>query len=62
MLLAAFPAFSQVTLSGSIQSDILVPQDDEEIGTEHSKYKVLTNTYVDLNLGISRGGVYLTSM
>ena len=51
MLLAAFPAFSQVTLSGSIQSDILVPQDDEEIGTEHSKYKVLTNTYVDLNLG-----------
>lgn len=51
LLLAAVPAFSQVTLSGSIQSDVLIPQDDEEIGTEHSKDKVLTNTYVDLNLG-----------
>ena len=30
---------------------LAIPQDDEEIGTEHSKDKVLTNTYVDLNLG-----------
>lgn len=51
LLLAAVPAFSQVTLNGSIQSDVLIPQDDEEIGTEHSKDKVLTNTYLDLNLG-----------
>ena len=50
LLLAAFPAFSQVTLSGSIQSDILFPQDDEKIGTEHSDDNVLTNTYVDLKL------------
>jgi len=51
MMLAAIPVFAQVTVSGSIQSDILVPQDDERIGTEHSKDKVLTNTYLDLNLG-----------
>ena len=51
MLLTATPAFSQVTLSGSIQSDILFPQDDEKIETEHYDDKVLTNTYVDLKLG-----------
>lgn len=51
MLLVAMPVCAQVTLSGSIQSDILVPQDDEKIGTEHSDDKVLTNTYLDLNLG-----------
>ena len=50
MLLATWPAAAQVTLSGSIQSDVLVPQDDEKIGTEHSEDKVLTNTYVDLKL------------
>lgn len=37
-----------VTLHGSVQSDWIVPQDDEKIGTEHSKDAVLTNTYVDL--------------
>ena len=51
MLLIVTPAFSQVTLSGSIQSDILFPQDDEKIETEHYDDKVLTNTYVDLKLG-----------
>ena len=51
VLLAANQASAQVTLSGSIQSDILIPEDDEKIGTEHSKDKVLTNTYVDLNPG-----------
>ncbi len=45
------PAWSQVTLSGSIQSDVLIPQDDEKIGTEHYKDWALTNTYVDLKLG-----------
>ncbi len=43
------PARAQVTLTGSIQSDILVPQDDETIGAEKTD-DVLTNTYVDLQL------------
>ena len=47
----SFPSVAQVTVSGSIQSNILVPQDDDVIGTEHSEDKVLTNTYLDLNLG-----------
>jgi len=42
---------AQVTLNGSIQSDILFPQDDEKIGTEHYSEWARTNTYVDLNLG-----------
>lgn len=36
--------------SGSIQSDILIPQEDEEIGTGKVKDKFLTNTFTDLNL------------
>ena len=51
LLMATIPVMAQVTLSGSIQSDILVPEEDKEIGAEHSDDKVLTNTYVDLNLG-----------
>jgi hypothetical protein len=55
LVLAAFlpatAALGQVTLSGSIQSDVLIPQDDEKIGTEHYSEWALTNTYVDLNLG-----------
>ena len=47
----ATPAYSQITVSGSIQSDILFPQDDEKIGTEHTDDKALTNTYLDLKLG-----------
>lgn len=50
-LMMAFPVYPQVTFSGSIQSDILIPQDDENIGTEHYDDKLLTNTYVDLKLG-----------
>lgn len=50
MLLAAPSLQAQVTLSGSIQSDILIPQDDEKIGTEHYSEWALTNTYVDLKL------------
>ena len=45
------PATAQVTVSGSIQSDILIPQDDNKIGTEHYDEWALTNTYVDLKLG-----------
>ena len=51
LLMAASSAQSQVTLSGSIQSDVLIPQDDEKIGTEHYSDWALTNTYVDLKLG-----------
>ena len=54
-LMASGFAFAQtednkVTLHGSIQSDILVPEDDDKIGTEHTSDDVLTNTYLDLNL------------
>lgn len=51
LLTALSPAVAQVTVSGSVQSDILVPEEDEKIGAERSDDKVLTNTYVDLKLG-----------
>ena len=51
VMLPAFRVSAQVTLSGSIYSDILIPQEDEKIGAEHSDDKVLNNTYVDLKLG-----------
>lgn len=35
-------------ITGSIQSDVLVPQDDETIGTEPTDNFALTNTYVQL--------------
>ena len=38
-----------VTLHGTIQSDVLLPQNDNEIGAEKTD-DVLTNTYVDLQL------------
>lgn len=38
-----------ITVSGSIQSDILIPQTDEKIGAEKSDDWGLTNTYVELN-------------
>lgn len=41
---------NQVTLHGSIQSDIVVPENDSKIGTEPTSDDVLTNTYLDLNL------------
>ena len=50
-LVMALPTWSQVTVSGSIQSDVLIPQDDDKIGTEHYSDWALTNTYVDLKLG-----------
>lgn len=40
---------AQVTLHGSVQSDVLVPQNDSVIGAEKTG-DVLTNTYVDLQL------------
>ena len=38
-----------VTLSGSIQSEVLLPQDDEKIGAKKTD-DFLTNTYIDLQL------------
>ena len=40
---------NQVTLTGSIQSDVLMPETDEKIGATKTD-DVLTNTYVDLQL------------
>ena len=40
----------KVAVHGSIQSDILVPQEDNKIGTGTYKDDALTNTYVDLNV------------
>lgn len=48
-----------VTVSGSIQSDILFPEKDDKIGTEEYSEWGLTNTYLDLTLGskiIDAGG------
>lgn len=39
-----------VALHGSVQADVLLPQEDEAIGTEKYKQDVLFNTYADLNL------------
>lgn len=38
-----------IDLTGSVQSDILIPQDDKNIGTEKYDGDVLTNTYVELH-------------
>lgn len=40
----------KVVLHGSVQSDVLFPENDSEIGTEKHKEWGLTNTYADLNL------------
>ena len=39
-----------LSISGSIQSDVLIPQKDETIGTEDSKDWGLTNTYAEVSL------------
>lgn len=55
-LLAAAPMLAQedggngVSLRGSIQSDILIPQEDQKIGTGTYEDWGLTNTYADLML------------
>lgn len=43
------PALDKFVVTGSIQSDILIPQDDDAIGTKHVDEWGLTNTYVDVN-------------
>lgn len=39
-----------LTVTGSIQSDILIPQEDDKIGTGEYSDWGLTNTYVDVNV------------
>lgn len=41
---------NKVTVSGSVQSDILIPQEDKTIGAEKYKEWGLTNTYADVSL------------
>mgnify|MGYP001348627481 FL=1 len=41
---------SKVLLHGSVQSDVLFPENDTEIGTQAHNEWGLTNTYADLNL------------
>ena len=43
------PPVGEFTITGSIQSDILIPQDDDAIGTEHVNEWGLTNTFIDIN-------------
>lgn len=38
----------KITLSGSIQSDVIIPQEDKKIGTEKYSEWALTNTYADI--------------
>lgn len=39
-----------VKLSGSVQADMLLPQEDKEVGTDAVAQRLLSNTYIDLNL------------
>lgn len=48
--LAAQETDKGVTLKGSIQSDILIPQEDQKIGTGKYDDWGLTNTYLDLQI------------
>jgi hypothetical protein len=47
---AAQSSTDGVTLHGSVKTDILVPEEDESIGTGTYSDKVLSNTYVDLKM------------
>ncbi len=40
----------KIVVSGSIQSDILIPQDDDKIGTEETSDWAQTNTYADVSI------------
>lgn len=40
---------NKLTVTGSIQSDILIPQDDKKIGTEETDDWVLTNSYAEVH-------------
>jgi len=42
--------FAQISINGNIQSDIIFPEADENIGAQGYDETALTNTYIDLNL------------
>ena len=46
---AAHAQDNKIQLTGSIQSDVLIPQEDEKMGTEDYSEWGLTNTFVELN-------------
>lgn len=46
---AAHAQDNKIQFTGSIQSDVLIPQEDEKIGTEDYSEWGLTNTFVELN-------------
>lgn len=46
---AAHAQDNKIQFSGSIQSDVLLPEEDEKIGTEDYSEWGLTNTFVELN-------------
>ena len=46
---APYNFWKDLRLSGSVQSDILIPQEDDRIGTGEYKEWLLTNTYADLD-------------
>ena len=39
-----------IAFHGSVQADVLFPQDDSEIGTEHYDHDILFNTYADVHM------------
>ena len=47
---AVAPVMAQVTLTGSIQSDILIPQEDSVIGAGKESDWALTNTFAELQM------------
>ena len=50
LLGVSISASGQVHVSGSIQSDVLLPQKDDKIGAEEYDEFALTNTYADVSL------------
>ena len=50
LLGVSMSASGQVHVSGSIQSDVLLPQKDDKIGAEEYDEFALTNTYADVSL------------
>lgn len=52
LMLLGVPIYTsgQVSVSGSIQSDVLLPQKDEKIGAEEYDEFALTNTYADVSI------------
>ena len=57
VMIAALTTFAQddkgskgIVVTGSVQSDILIPENDKKIGTEKGSDWGLTNTYADVNV------------